>query len=120
MPNYVDGYLLPVPKNKLADYRRVARKAGKIWKEHGALDYRESAGDDLNVEGFVPFAGCVKAKPGETVIFAWATFKSRKHRDQVNAKLMKDERLAKMAGECQKIFDCSRMAYGGFQTIVSF
>ena len=120
MPNYVDGYLLPVPKNKLADYRRVARKAGKIWKEHGALDYRESVGDDLNIEGFVSFAGCVKAKPSETVIFAWATFKSRKHRDQVNAKLMKDERLTKLAGECQKIFDCSRMAYGGFQTIVTF
>jgi uncharacterized protein YbaA (DUF1428 family) len=120
MSQYVDGFLLPVPKSKLADYRRVARKAGKIWKEHGALDYRECAGDDLDSEGFAPFAGCIKAKPNETVIFAWATFKSRKHRDKVNASLMKDERLRKMCAETGKILDCKRMAYGGFKTIVSF
>jgi uncharacterized protein YbaA (DUF1428 family) len=118
MPQYVDGFLLPVPKTKLAHYRRIARKAGKIWKEHGALDYRECAGDDLKVKGFVPFTGCIKAKPNEAVIFAWAVFKSRKHRDAVNASLMKDERLQKMCPETEKIFDCKRMACGGFQTIV--
>lgn len=120
MSQYVDGFLLPVPKNKLAHYRRIARKAGKIWLEHGALDYRECAGDDLKIKGFVPFAGCIQARRNETVIFAWAVFKSRKHRDQVNARLMKDPRLMEMCPETEKIFDCKRMAYGGFKTIVSF
>lgn len=118
MPEYVDGFLLSVPKDKLADYKRVARKAAKIWKEYGALDYRECAGDDLNNKGFVNFAAAIKAKPDEVVIFAWATFKSRKHRDEVNASLMNDERLKKMCPETEKIFDCKRMAYGGFATIV--
>ena len=118
MPEYVDGFLLSVPKNKLADYRRIARKAGRIWKEYGALDYRECAGDDLKIKGFVNFSSAAKTKPAETVVFSWAVFKSRKHRDQVNAKIMKDPRIAAMGGECEKLFDCKRMAYGGFTTIV--
>src|SRR5688572_25111640 len=118
MSQYVDGFVLPIPKNKVADYRRVARKAGKIWKEHGALDYRECVGDDLEVKGFTPFRRLAKAKPGETVVFAWAVFKSRKHRDQVNARIMEDARIAAMCGETKKIFDCKRMAYGGFKTLV--
>ena len=120
MPEYVDGFLLAVPKDKLADYRRVARIAGKIWKEHGALEYRECAADDIDNPGFASFAKAAKAKPDEVVIFSWAVFKSRKHRDEVNKTLMNDERLKKMCKETEKIFDCKRMAYGGFGTIVQF
>ncbi len=91
---YVDGYVLPVPKKNLQAYRRMAQKAGKIWREHGALEYRECAGDDLNIKWGVPFPRMIKLKPGETVVFAWIVFKSRAHRDRVNAKVMKDPRLA--------------------------
>src|SRR3989442_4979593 len=93
---YVDGYVLPVPKKNLAAYRRMAQKAGKIWREHGALEYRECVGDDLKVKWGVPFPKSIKAKPGETVVFAWIVFKSRAHRDSVNTKVMKDPRMAKM------------------------
>ena len=91
---YVDGFLLPVPKKNLQAYRRMAQKAGKIWREHGALEYRECAGDDLNVNGLVSFPRTIKLKRGETVVFAWIVFKSRSDRDRVNAKVMKDRRLA--------------------------
>ncbi len=114
---YVDGYVLPVPKDKLAVYRRIARKAGKIWREHGALEYRECVGEDLDVKEMVPFPRMAKAKPDETVIFAWIVFKSRADRDRVNALVMKDPRLAKMQPDAMP-FDCKRMAYGGFKTIV--
>jgi uncharacterized protein YbaA (DUF1428 family) len=120
MSQYVDGFLLPVPKSKLAEYRRIARKAGKIWKEHGALQYHECVGDDLNSKGFVHFDDCIKAKPNEVVIFAWAMFKSRKDRDRANAAIMKDERLMKLCPRTEKIFDSKRMAYGGFKSIVSY
>src|SRR5256885_14798470 len=93
---YVDGYVLPLPKKNLPIYRRIAQKAGKIWREHGALEYRECVGDDLEVKWGVPFPRMMKRKPGETVVFAYVVFKSRAHRDQVNAKVMKDPRLAKM------------------------
>ena len=93
---YVDGYVLPVPKKNLASYRRIAEKAGRIWREHGALEYRECAGEDLKVKFGVPFSRLAKAKPGETVIFAWIVFKSRAHRDRVNAKVMKDPRIMAM------------------------
>ncbi len=119
MPNYVDGYVLPVPRKNLPIYRRIAQKAGKIWREHGALEYRECAGDDLNVKWGVPFSKMIKAKPGETVIFAWVVFKSRAHRDSVNAKVMKDPRLAKMMDASAMPFDSKRMAYGGFKVIVA-
>jgi uncharacterized protein YbaA (DUF1428 family) len=117
MALYVDGYVLPVPKDKVADYRRIASKAGKIWREHGALEYRECVGDDLDVKQLVPFPRLTKAKPNETIIFAWIVFKSKAHRDKVNAKVMKDPRLANMSQEAVP-FDCKRMAYGGFKTIV--
>lgn len=117
MAKYVDGYVLPVPKKNLKAYRRIAQKAGKIWREHGALEYRECAGDDLNVKGLVPFPRQVKLKPGETVVFAWVVFKSRAHRDRVNAKVMKDPRLADMCVDAMP-FDVKRMAYGGFKTLV--
>src|SRR5207247_6942208 len=92
-------------------YRRIAHKAGKIWREHGALEYRECAGDDLDVKFGVPFPRNVKLKPGETVVFSWIVFKSRAHRDRVNAKVMKDPRLAKMDPKSMP-FDHKRMVYG--------
>ena len=114
---YVDGYVLPVPKKKLNIYRRIAQKAGKIWREHGALEYRECVGDDLDVKWGVPFPKQMKLKPGETVVFAWIVFTSRAHRDRVNAKVMKDPRLAAMDPKSMP-FDCKRMVYGGFKVLV--
>ena len=116
--NYVDGYVLPVPKKKLAIYKGIAQKAGKIWREHGAVEYRECAGDDLNVKWGVPFGKTVRKKSNETVIFAYVVFKSRAHRDKVNAKVMKDPRLNKMMEGIPMPFDCKRMVYGGFKVIV--
>ena len=114
----VDGFVLPVPKKSLQAYRRMARKAGKIWREHGALEFRECAGDDLKVKGVVTFPRMVKPKHGETVMFSWIVFKSQAHRDAVNAKVMKDPRLAKMIDLQSMPFDCKRMAYGGFKVLV--
>lgn len=114
---YVDGFLLPLPKKHLAEYRRIAKKAGRIWRELGALEYRECVGDDLNVKMGVPFPKTIKVKPGETVVFSWIVYKSRAHRDRVNAKVMKDPRLLEMCGKDMP-FDCKRMAYGGFKIIV--
>jgi uncharacterized protein YbaA (DUF1428 family) len=116
MGSYVDGYVLPVPKKNVNAYRRIAQKAGKIWREHGALDYKECVGDDLAVKGLVPFPRTVKLKPGETVVFAYVVFKSRAHRDRVNAKVMKDPRL--VCDPKDMPFDCKRMVYGGFKVIV--
>jgi uncharacterized protein YbaA (DUF1428 family) len=115
---YVDGYVLPVPKKNLQTYRRMAQKAGKIWREHGALEYRECVGDDLNVKMGTPFPRVTKVKPGETVIFSWVVFKSRAHRDRVNAKVMKDPRLANMCDSKSMPFDIKRMVYGGFKILV--
>jgi len=96
----------------------MAEKAGKIWGEHGALKYRECAGDDLKVKFGVPFTRSAKAKPGETVVFSWIAFKSRAHRDRVNAKVMKDPRLAKMMDPKSVPFDGKRMFWGGFKVLV--
>ena len=118
MPKYVDGYVLPVPKKNLAAYRRMAQKAGKIWMEHGALEFRECAGEDLAVKWGVPFTRQMKLKPGETTVFSWIVFKSRRDRDRVNAKVMKDPRLeATMEGKAMP-FDVKRMVYGGFTVMV--
>jgi uncharacterized protein YbaA (DUF1428 family) len=117
MSRYVDGYVLPVPKKNLQAYRRLARKAGKIWREHGALEFRECVGDDLDVKMGVPFPNRIKLKPGETVLFSWIMFTSRAHRDRVNAKVMKDERLANMDPK-EMPFDGKRMVYGGFKVLV--
>ena len=119
MAHYVDGYVLPVPKKNLAIYRRIALKAAKLWREHGALEYRECSGDDLNVKWGVPFPRSVKAKPGETVVFAWIVFKSRADRDRVNARVMNDPRLAKMMDAAAMPFDHKRMLYGGFKIMVA-
>lgn len=115
---YVDGFVLPVPKKNLQDYRRMSRTAGKIWREHGALEYRECVGDDLNVKGMVPFSSTVELQRGETVVFAWIVFKSRAHRDRVNAKVMNDARLASMMEPSAMPFDVTRMVYGGFAVMV--
>lgn len=115
---YVDGFVLPVPKKNLKAYLQMAQKAGKLWREHGALDYKECAGDDLNTKMGVPFTKSAKAKSGETVVFAYILFKSRKHRDQVNAKVMKDPRIKDMCDEKSIPFDVKRMVYGGFNVLV--
>jgi uncharacterized protein YbaA (DUF1428 family) len=115
---YVDGFVLPVPKKNLQTYRRIAQKAGKIWREHGALEYRECVGDDLDVKIAVPFPRRIKLKPGETVLFSWIVFKSRAQRDRVNAKVLKDPRLAKMMNPKSMPFDYKRMVYGGFKVLV--
>ena len=118
MAHYVDGYLLPVPKKNLRAYRRMAQKAGKIWRRYGALDYKECAGDDLNVKMGVPFTRQMKVKPGETVVFSYIVYKSRAHRDRVNAKVMKDPRIKNMCDPKDMPFDVKRMAYGGFKVMI--
>ena len=115
---YVDGFVLPVPKKNVQVYRRIAQKAGKIWKEHGALEYRECVGDDLNIKMMLSFLKLAKAKRGETVFFSWIVYKSRAHRDSVNAKVMKDPRIAAMMDDKSMPFDVKRMAYGGFKALV--
>ena len=115
---YVDGFVLPVPKINLRAYRRLAQKAGRIWREHGALEFRECVGEDLDVKMGAPFPRRIKLKPGETVMFSWIGFKSRAHRDRVNAKVMKDPRLAKMCDPKNMPFDVKRMTYGGFKILV--
>lgn len=116
--HYVDGYVLPVPKKNLRAYFRMAKKAGKIWREHGALEYRECAGDDLKVKGLLPFPRLARLKAGETIVFSWIVYKSRAHRDRVNAEVMKDPRLNTMCDSKSMPFDVKRMAYGGFKVVV--
>lgn len=115
---YVDGFVLPIPRKNLAAYRPLARLASKVWRDHGALEYRECVGDDLDIKGMISFPKLTKARPGETVIIAWIVYKSKAHRDRVNAKVMKDPRLAKMMNMKKMPFDCKRMAYGGFKVMV--
>ena len=114
---YIDGFVLPLPKKNLAAYRNVSRKAGKVWKDHGALEYRECVGDDLNVKFGVPFPRVIKSKPAETVLFSWIVYKSKAHRDRVNKKVMADPRIAKMAKQMPP-FDIKRMLCGGFKVFV--
>jgi len=116
---YVDGFIVPVPKKKLDAYRRLARKAGKVWREHGALDFKECVADDVKKNKWTSFPRSVKLKPGETVVFSWITYRSRAHRDKVNAKVMKDKRLADMMDMKSMPFDGKRMIYGGFKVFVS-
>jgi len=115
---YVDGFVLPVPKKNLKAYARMAELAGKVWREHGALEYRECVADDLDVKMGLPFSKLAKVKPGETVVFAWIVYKSRAHRDRVNAKVMKDPRLNAAMDMKKMPFDMKRMSYGGFQVLV--
>ena len=117
---YVDGFVIPVPKKNVSKYRAIARKAAKIWRKHGALEYRECVGDDIDGKGMgVPFPRLAKVKRGETVVFSWVVFKSRAHRDRVNARVMKDPTIAKMMKDPKAMpFDAKRMTYGGFKVIV--
>jgi uncharacterized protein YbaA (DUF1428 family) len=115
---YVDGFIVAVPKKNLADYARMAKKAGKIWREYGALDYREWVADDVKVGKLTSFPRSVKLKPGETVVFSWITYKSRAQRDKINAKVMADPRLKSMMDGKSMPFDGKRMIYGGFESLV--
>ncbi|HEY5892987.1 MAG TPA: DUF1428 domain-containing protein [Chthoniobacterales bacterium] len=117
-PHYIDGFVVPVPKDKIDDYRRMSEIAGKVWREHGALEYRECIGEDLDVKDMLSFPQLAAVQPGETVAFSWIMFESRAHRDEVNAKAMKDPRLTEMMDSKDMPFDCKRMAYGGFETFV--
>ncbi len=119
MANYVDGYVVPVPKKKLNDYKKLAEKAGKVWREHGALEYVECVADDVKPGKWTSFPQSVKAKAGETVVFAYVVYKSRAHRDSVNKKVMKDKRLAAMCDPKNLPFDGRRMFWGGFKTLVN-
>ena len=115
---YVDGFVVPVPKKKLAAYRAMARKAGKIWREHGALEFRECVADDVKVGKLTSFPRSVKLKPGETVCFSYIVYKSKGDRDRINKKVMADKRLADMMDPKSMPFDAKRMIYGGFKTLV--
>jgi len=114
---YVDGFVIPIPKKNVPAYRKLAATAGKIWKEHGALEYRECVGDDLNIKMGTAFPKLTKVKPGETVVFSWIVYKSKAHRNAVNKKIMKDPRILKMM-KMKPIFDDKRMSYGGFKIVV--
>jgi uncharacterized protein YbaA (DUF1428 family) len=116
--SYVDGFVVPLPKKNVQAYRRLATKAGKIWREYGALDYQECIADDVPVGKLTSFPRSVKLKSNETVIFAWIVYKSRAHRDRVNAKVMADPRLAGMNPQ-NTPFDMKRMIYGGFKVLVN-
>ncbi len=116
--SYVDGFVVPVPKKKLAAYRSMARKAGKVWREHGALEFRECVADDVKYGKRTSFPRSVKIRPGETVMFSYIVFKSRKQRDRINAKVMKDPRLADMMDLKSLPFDAKRMIWGGFRILV--
>ena len=119
MAHYVDGFVLPLPKSKIAEYRRLARQAGNVWLEHGALAFHENVADDVKQGKWTSFPQAVKLKPGEVVVFSWIVFKSRRQRDAVNAKVMKDPRLASMMDISALPFDAKRMFFGGFKVLVA-
>jgi uncharacterized protein YbaA (DUF1428 family) len=116
---YVDGFVVPVPKKKLKAYRSMAKMAGKVWRDHGALEFREWVADDVKVGKRTSFPRSVKLKPGETVVFSYIVYKTRAHRDRVNAKVMKDPRLAKMMNPGALPFDGKRMIFGGFKVLIA-
>ncbi len=116
--SYVDGYVVPVPKSNIEKYREIATKAGKIWREHGALEYRECVADDVKSGEVTSFPQAVKLKDDETVIFSYIVFESRQHLDEVNAKVMSDPRLTEMMDPKAMPFDGKRMFWGGFTPIV--
>ena len=118
MPRYVDGFVVPVPLDQLDAYRKMARKAGRIWREHGALEYRECVADDVKPGKLTSFPQSVKLRAGETVVFAWIVFRSRRDRDRINDRVMKDPRLAAMMDPKSMPFDAKRMFWGGFKGLV--
>lgn len=120
MPRYVDGFVIPVPKKKLAAYRRLARIGCEVWRDHGALDYLECVGDDLKVPCGLTFPKGISAKPGEVVVFSFIVYKSKAHRDRVNKKALADPRLAACGDANTMPFDMSRMIYGGFRQFAGY
>ena len=118
MPNYVDAFVIPIPKKKIAAYRKMAALGCKVWMDHGALDYKECIGEDLKAPFALPFPKGIRAKPGETVVFSWILYKSRAHRDRTNQAVMKDPRLAAFMNPKDMPFDVKRMLYGGFEVLV--
>ncbi len=119
MANYIDAFVIPVPKKNLAAYRRMAAKAGKIWREHGALAYVECSGDDLKPPFGLPFPKGIRAQKGETVVFSWIVYKSRALRTRVNERVMKDPRIGALCKPESMPFDPNRMLYGGFKVMVN-
>jgi uncharacterized protein YbaA (DUF1428 family) len=115
---YVDGFIVPVPKKSVESYRRLARKAGKVWRDHGALEFKECIADDVKKGKWTSFPRSVKLKPNETVVFSYIVYKSRAHRDRIMAKVMKDKRLANMMDPKAMPFDAKRMIFGGFKVLV--
>src|SRR5262245_16897813 len=118
MPQYVDGFVIPVPKKNLEAYRRIAELAAKVWREHGGLEVRECVAEDVKMGKLTSFPRSVQRKPNETVVFSWIVYKSRADRDRINAKVMKDPRLAKVMEGKEMPFDAKRMIYGGFEIMV--
>lgn len=118
MTKYVDGFVVPVSRDKIDDYFEMARRAAEVWREHGALEYRECLGEDLDVPMGLPFPKGIQIKPDEAVVFAWILYKSREDRDRVNAAVMKDPRMNEMCQEDSPMFDFQRMLYGGFEVRV--
>ena len=119
MSKYVDGFVIPIPKKNLASYRRMAQLGSKVWRDHGALEYFECVGEDLDAHCGPGFARGIKSKPSETIVFAFIVYKSRAHRDKVNAAVMKDPRIADMMKGKKMPFDMERMLFGGFKTLVN-
>lgn len=117
---YVDGFVVPVPKKNIAAYKRMARKAGKVWMEHGAMEYREAQADDVKPGKWTSFPQSVKLEKDEVVFFSWIVYKSRARRDSVMKKVMSDKRLAAMMDPKTMPFDGRRMIFGGFKVVVSF
>jgi uncharacterized protein YbaA (DUF1428 family) len=115
---YVDGFIVPVPKKSVEAYRRLARKAGKVWRDHGALEFKECIADDVKKGKWTSFPRSVKLKPNETVVFSYIVYKSRAQRDRIMAKVMKDKRLADMMDPKAMPFDAKRMIFGGFKVLV--
>ena len=118
MPGYVDGFVMPLPESNLERYREIARQAGELWVEHGALDYKECLAEDVKVGEVTSFPRSVKLEDGETVVFAWISYESRAHRDEVNSKVMEDERMKALMDPAGDVTDYGRMIYGGFEVIV--
>lgn len=115
--NYVDGFVIVIPKKNILKYKKISKDAGKVWRDHGALDYKECVADEINSKFGLPFPKLTKVKPSETVIFSWITYKSKAHRNSVNKKVMKDPRIANI-DPASMPFDHKRMSYGGFKVLV--
>lgn len=118
MSQYIDGFVIPLPKNKIEEYRKIAETAGAVWRDHGALAFVECVGDDMTAEKTIPFPQLANAGPDDTVVFSWIAYHSREHRDEVNAKVMADPRMTEMMNCADTVFDCSKMACGGFKVLV--